>query len=94
MRYQVGRFSKSVVQDNDIMPLDAMLRAHELRSAVLPARYADKSKVANALDLLSRAFLVLRRAACLVYLSPAGVAWFHDRKDWGEEGPIARSAVV
>ena len=70
-----------------------MLKAHTASVAVLPARYAGKTKVAKALDLLSRAFSVLLSAS-KAFPPPIAesLAWRPDSHEWGEQGPIARGA--
>ena len=87
---EVGRFTGSTAQNTDLIPLESMLRAHEARVAVLPARYAAKRKVAIALDLVARIHLVLRRTTA-AFPSLASLAWSPDTVDWGEAGPVVRS---
>ena len=87
---EIGRFTKSTAQDADLMPVQAMLRAHEASVSVLPARYSRKAKVAAALDLVARAHQILLRAATL-YESPESLRWSPDAAEWGQDGPIVRS---
>ena len=60
---EVGRFSGSTAQFPDLEPTAAMLRQHELRSAVLPGIYAGKSCVLKVFDRLAAAHLAMERVA-------------------------------
>ena len=83
---ELGRFSQSTAQQADLEPTAAMLRAHALRAAVLPAIYAQKTKVARAFDLLAKVHLVMEDAVRRVRTSGASLPVVDG---WGADGPFA-----
>ena len=68
---ELGRFSGSTAQSDDLEPVQAMLRAHALRCAVLPDIYAGKARVGTAFDRLARMQRVLRSAALRARADPS-----------------------
>ena len=91
--HAVGRFSGSTAQLGDLEPRDAMLRAHDLRCAVLPAIYAGKAKVKKAFDLLARLHLLQRDAFAHARATPDRVV-MHGPEAWGETGVFMMPALA
>ena len=85
---ELARFSGSVAQNDDLMPVASMLQRHELRCAVLPAIYANKAKVEKILDLLVKLSAVMRYAALLVTADPSLLEL---DGGWDASGAIHRS---
>ena len=63
---EIGRFSGSLAQSDDLVPTAELLRRHELRCSVLPAIYARHTRVGRAFDLLARMQRVIASVALRV----------------------------
>ena len=79
----VGRFFGSTAQARDLEPTDAMLLAHSARISMLPALYANKSKVVNAFNLLARLEQSLHMGAARAAVYPTLLS--HEG-GWGDGG--------
>ena len=82
----LGRFSRSSAQREDMVPVQAMLKAHRLRASVLPDIYARRAIVQCAFGLIAKVHVVLREAALASREHPE---LLEDDVCWGPEGPFA-----
>ena len=82
----LGRFSRSSAQSNDVVPVQAMLEAHRLRASALPDIYARRAIVQGAFGLIAKVHVVLREAALASREHPE---LLEDDVCWGPEGPFA-----
>ena len=82
----LGRFSRSSAQSEDMVPVQAMLKAHRLRASVLPDIYARRAIVQCAFGLIAKVHVVLREAALASREHPE---LLEDDVCWGPEGPFA-----
>ena len=82
----LGRFSRSSAQSNDVVPVQAMLEAHRLRASALPDIYAQRAIVQGAFGLIAKVHVVLREAALASREHPE---LLEDDVCWGPEGPFA-----
>ena len=83
---ELGRFSHSTAQCPDLVPSQAMLRAHELSASVLPGIYAGKAKVAAVFAVLAKAHGAIRAAAARAAASPE---LLDDSVCWDPQGPFS-----
>ena len=82
----LGRFSRSSAQSEGMVPVQAMLEAHELRASTLPDVYARQAIVQCAFGLIAKIHVVLREAALASREHPE---LLEDDVCWGPEGPFA-----